>query len=74
MPITATQLRADLYRILDRVAKNGETVEIARNGTIIQIVPGSPPGKMSRLVERPEYIVGNADDLVHMDWSGEWKP
>lgn len=74
MPITATQLRANLYRILDRVAKHGETVEIARNGTIVKIVPASSPGKMDRLVPRPDYIVGNPDDLVHMDWSNEWKP
>ncbi|MCL4234072.1 MAG: type II toxin-antitoxin system prevent-host-death family antitoxin [Deltaproteobacteria bacterium] len=74
MPITATQLRADLYRILDRVAKHGETVEISRNGTIVKIVPATAPGKMDRLVPRPDSIVGNPDDLVHMDWSGEWTP
>jgi hypothetical protein len=33
----------------------------------------NPPAhdKLSRLKKR-DYIVGNSDDFVHMDWSGEW--
>ena len=26
---------------------------------------------LSKLKKR-DYIVGNSDDLVHLDWSGEW--
>ncbi len=35
--------------------------------------PGHPRVKvdLSKFKKR-DYIVGNSDDLVHMDWSGEW--
>lgn len=72
--IRATRLRAQLYRVLDKVLETGEPVEIERRGKILRIVPASPPRKLDSLVERPEYIKGDPDDLVHLDWSGEWKP
>jgi hypothetical protein len=27
--------------------------------------------RLSKLKKR-DYIIGDSDDLVHMDWSGEW--
>jgi prevent-host-death family protein len=74
MTISATELRANLYRILDRVLDKGETVEIARRGKTVKIVPGTPPNKMSRLTKRGDYLKCDPDDIVHMDWSNEWKP
>lgn len=74
MPITPTELRADLYRILDRILTSGEPVEIERNGRILRIVADSPPGRLARLTERPGFVLGSPDDLVHIDWSGEWRP
>jgi hypothetical protein len=32
--------------------------------------PGAPD-KLSRLKKR-DYIIGDSDDFVHMDWSSEW--
>jgi prevent-host-death family protein len=74
MTISATELRANLYRILDRVAKTGETVEIARGGKIIRIVLESPADKMNRLVKRDDYLQCDPDEIVHLDWSDQWKP
>jgi hypothetical protein len=33
--------------------------------------PAGTPDKLSRLKKR-DYIVGDSDDIVHMDWSSEW--
>jgi prevent-host-death family protein len=74
MAITATELRANLYRILDRVAETGEPVEIDRGGRILRIVPAARKGVMKRLVRRPGFFKCDPDSIVHMDWSGEWKP
>ena len=73
MSVTATQLREDIYQILDRVLENGEPVEILRNGHLLRIVAVNPPSKLSRLVKR-DCIVGNPDDLISVDWSHEWNP
>ena len=72
--LTATELRANLYRILDLVAEKSEIVEIARRGKILKIVLASPPDKTRRLVSRENYLKGNPDEIVHMDWSDQWKP
>jgi len=77
MKVTATELRANLYRILDRVLDTGEAVEVERKGRRVRLVPGeSPTGDdlLARLTPHPDYIVGDPDDLVHLDWSDAWKP
>lgn len=75
MAITASKLRADVYRILDEVLATGEPVEIQRGGRTLLIVSAdaSTP-RLARLRPRPDLVVGDADDLVHVDWSGEWQP
>lgn len=74
--MTATELRADLYRTLDRVLATGEAVEINRNGRILRLVAASQ-GKVfhfDQLVAHPETLRCDPDDIVHVDWSGEWRP
>lgn len=76
MTITASRLRADIYRILDRVAESGVPVEIVRGRRRLKIVPAddATPTKTARLKPRPKILVGDPEDIVHMDWSKEWKP
>ena len=76
MKVTATQLRSDLYRILDRVAKSGEEVEITRASGSLVIRPKSSERRARRggAKGNPKLIVGNPDELVHVDWSKHWKP
>jgi hypothetical protein len=74
MAMTASKLRADIYRILDRVIETGEPVEIERRGQRLKIVPEKPRSKLARLKKRPGHIVGDPEDLVHMDWSVYWRP
>ncbi len=74
MPLKATTLRAQLYRVLDKVLETGESVEILRHGKIIRLVPAVPQSKLDRLKSNPDLVVGDPDDLVHMDWSDSWKP
>ncbi|MEW5851089.1 MAG: type II toxin-antitoxin system Phd/YefM family antitoxin [Myxococcota bacterium] len=72
--VTASQLRADIYRILDGVLETGTPVEIERNGRTLRIVADAAPSKLERLIPRPEFIRGDPEDLVHLDWSAEWRP
>lgn len=73
MKISATKLRENVYKILDEVLETGEPLEVSRKGRTLIIVPKPPPSKLSRLHPRPT-VKGDAEDLVHIDWSGEWKP
>jgi antitoxin (DNA-binding transcriptional repressor) of toxin-antitoxin stability system len=73
MRVTASRLRSDIYRILDRVLETGVPVEIERRGKVLRLVPPDAASKMSRLAQR-EYLAADPQDLVHIDWSDEWRP
>jgi antitoxin (DNA-binding transcriptional repressor) of toxin-antitoxin stability system len=66
-------LRADLYRLLDRVLATGESLEIERRGELLRIVPARRPGRLDRLRPVAGYLADDPDTLVHPDWSAEWK-
>ena len=70
MKVTASKLRENIYGILDQ-ALEGVPVEVVRKGKILKIVPDVKPDKLSRLKKR-NCIIGDPDDIVHMDWLSEW--
>jgi len=74
MPITVTQLRQDIYRVLDEVIETGVPLEIERKGAILKIVPEKRRQKLDLLEPRDDYLRGDPEDIVHLDWSREWRP
>jgi hypothetical protein len=74
MAITASKLRENVYRILDEVLEKGTPVDVVRRGRRLRIVPVDPPARLRRLAPRPRYLKADPDDIVHMDWSQEWRP
>ena len=56
-----------------KVFKTGASIEIERDGKRLLICPSEALSKLDRLEDHPEFIVGDPDDLVHLDWSSEWK-
>jgi prevent-host-death family protein len=76
MTITASKLRENVYKILDQVLETGAPIEIERRGRKLRIVPAEdvPRRKLERLHPHPNAIVGDPEQLVHLDWSTEWKP
>jgi hypothetical protein len=71
MPLTASKLRANIYRVLDDAAETGIPVEIVRNGIVLRIVAEKKPSKLSRLKKRTAFV-GDADDIFTIDWRSEW--
>lgn len=71
--IRPSQLRQNLYRILDRVLETGEPVEIIRRGRRMRIIVDTP-SRLEVLEPHPDYVVGDAEALVEWDWSEEWQP
>lgn len=74
MAITPSELRRDVYRLLDEVLESGEPLEIERKGRLLRIVPDQPTSKLARLRPHPGTIIGDPEDIVHMDWSHYWDP
>ena len=76
MKITASRLRANIYQVLDQVLETGVPIQIERRGRRLKIVPADEPprSKLDRLDPHPDAIVGDPQDLVHLDWSSGWKP
>jgi len=74
MRVSPSQLRADIYNLIDRVIETGEPLEIDRNGKIVRLVPPREGSWLERLPVRDGVVVGDPDDLVHVDWSAHWHP
>ncbi len=72
MPISITKLRNNIYQILDQVLKTGIPVELERKGQRLLILSAEKKKKLDNLVQRFDVIEGDAEDIVHLDWSGEW--
>lgn len=78
MAITATKLRADLYRVIDNVIKKGVPVEVELRGRKVRIVPAEPRDKLSALIKRPGVIVGDPGRLPRVKtfdekkWRKKW--
>jgi prevent-host-death family protein len=73
MSLSASKLRQDIYRILDRVLETGVPVEIERRGKILRIVPADTRDRLANLCTR-DYLRVDPEELVHLDWSEEWRP
>lgn len=75
MVYTPTKLRAELYRVLDQVLRTGNPVEIVHKGRRLRIAPAVPLGKkLARLDPHRDFIVGDPDELVKVNWLRHWKP
>ncbi|WP_370324392.1 type II toxin-antitoxin system Phd/YefM family antitoxin [Euzebya sp.] len=74
MVITASKLRQDIYRLLDQVLETGEPLEIERKGRRLRLVPDERPSRVAALDPHPGTILGDPEELIHHDWSGEWRP
>lgn len=74
--VNATQFRANVYKLLDHVLRTGEPLEIVRHGRRLRVIAAGPEKGFSldKLEPHPGAIIGDPDDLIHMDWSSEWKP
>ena len=73
MKISVSALRQNIYRLLDQVIETGVPIEIDRKGKKVRIVPGSEHDKLTNL-KRRRVIKCEPGELVHIDWSSEWKP
>jgi PHD/YefM family antitoxin component YafN of YafNO toxin-antitoxin module len=83
MAVSATQLRQNIYAILDEALATGKPVEIERKGKVLRIVPDAAPEQESdedylkefpRLARLKNHniVIGNPEDLATLEWSDDW--
>jgi len=72
MTLSASGLRKNIYKLLDRVIETGEPLDIARKGALLKIIPAKKKHKLEMLKKR-DIMNCIPESLVHMDWSAEWK-
>ena len=69
--ITPTELRGNIYNLLDEILSTGIPIEITKGGKKLRIVPIGKANKLQNLVSRPNVINGNPNDLVDISWEKE---
>jgi hypothetical protein len=83
MPVSATQLRQNIYAILDEALATGRPVEIERKGKVLRIVPETVEDEMSdeewtkqfpKLAKLKDHksLVGDIEDLINVTWSHDF--
>ena len=69
--VTPTELRGNLFNLLDEILKTGIPLEIDRGGKRLRIVPVEKIDKLQNLVRRPDVILGDPDELISLSWEQE---
>lgn len=69
--VSPTELRSNIFKLLDEVLNSGIPLEINKGGRLLKIVPVEKNDKLAKLVSKPDVIVGNPDDLADIRWDKE---
>lgn len=82
MAVSATQLRQNIYAILDEALATGKPVEIERKGKLLRIVPSETAveededylKEFPRLAKLKNHnlVIGEPEDLANLKWSHDW--
>lgn len=75
MTVTPTQLRENIYKILDQVIETQVPVEITRKGHVLKLVVEQKKrqSKLANLKPHPGTLCADPESFVQMDWSSHWQ-
>ncbi len=73
--VRITELRQDVYNILDEVIASGVPLEIDRKGAVLTVQPPVLASKLDRLKKFAGETIweGNPDDIFQIDHLQEWR-
>ena len=71
--VTPTELRANIYQLLEEVLNTGVPLEIKKGDKKLRIVPAERGDKLQNLIARPKVIAGDPEELVEISWENEVK-
>lgn len=66
--VTVTELRGNIYNLLEEVLTTGVPLEIKKGDRKLRIEPVEPVDKFAHMEYRPDVINGDPEDIVHIEW------
>jgi len=69
--VTPTELRTNIYNLLEEILNTGVPLEIKKGNKRLRIIPVKKVDKLQNLVARPDVIQGDPDELVDISWDKE---
>jgi len=69
--LTPTELRTNIYNLLEEVLTTGIPLEIKKGKRRLRIVAVEKVNKLQNLLTRPDVILGDPDELVNISWEGD---
>lgn len=69
--VTPTELRGDIYNLLEEVLNTKIPIEINKGGRLLRIIPIEKGDKFQNLIARPDVIQGDPETLVDIHWEEE---
>ena len=69
--LTPTELRGDIYRILDEILDTGVPVEVVKGSRKLVIAPAERTDKLRNLTKKNGFIKGDPEDLANVTWESE---
>jgi hypothetical protein len=72
--LNPTELRQNIYRVLDEALATGEPCEIRRGDERLLLLPLQPRRRSLEDLPRRKAVSCSADELVAMSWDGAWEP
>jgi PHD/YefM family antitoxin component YafN of YafNO toxin-antitoxin module len=70
--ITPSELRQNLYNLLDKVIQTGEPIEIKRKNKVLKIIIEPNETKLDNLKKR-DVLNCSPEEIIHNNWEQEWK-
>ncbi|OQY57617.1 MAG: hypothetical protein B6245_16120 [Desulfobacteraceae bacterium 4572_88] len=59
--------------VFEKILETGMPLEIEYKGETFVISTVISPDKLANLRPHPDCLRGDPEDIVHMDWTKEWK-
>ncbi len=80
MTLTLEQFQKDALPWLAKLNQTGETLMLVAGDRKFEVRPAPRPPSanaevdLQKLLPKRDIIIGDPEDLVHLDWSSEWRP
>lgn len=73
-PLSPSKLRANIYKYLDSVAQSGKTLEINRNGVILELSPKKRTQMVNNLkkLKKRKLVRCSDEELLNSNSEKEW--
>ena len=71
--VMPTELRGNIFKLLDEVLSTGIPSEINKGGKKLRIVPVGKSDRFENIISRPNVIQGHRNDLADIHWKKDVK-